>query len=78
MGNPQFAGWFISWKIHENPIQVNDDLGVSLFQESSISNFTSLVAKMASQLLPLEVPQAFLRHWMMFYNCKGASSLNQQ
>ena len=43
MGNPlDDAGWFISWNIHENPIQVNDDLGVPLFQESSISNFTIL------------------------------------
>jgi hypothetical protein len=34
-GGTPIAGWFISWKIHENPIKT-DDLGVPPFQETSI------------------------------------------
>ena len=30
-GYPFIAGWFISWKIHENPIQMDDDWGYPYF-----------------------------------------------
>ena len=30
-GYPFIAGWFISWEIHENPIQMDDDWGYPYF-----------------------------------------------